>query len=74
MSSSTPIPAADLNEFQPIDRFVEEYPQFSLYQLRWLLRSRRDNGLDAHTVKLGRRLYIHAPGFLEWVNAQRNAS
>lgn len=71
---SDAMPARSLDEYQPLRIFLEQHPQFREHQLRWLLRFRQHNGLDAHTLKVGKEIYFHVPGFLRWLNEQRQAA
>lgn len=69
------LPAADppnsLDEYTTIDGMVDDHPDlFSKTQLRWALRYRSSNGLAEHTLKFGKRLYIHVPGFVTWLRHQ----
>ena len=50
-----------------LESFPDKYSQFSINQLRWLLRHRTTNGLDKAVRKIGKRLYIHEVLFNEWI-------
>ena len=65
------IVAKTLDEYQPLRTFLQQHEQFREHQIRWLLRFRAENGLDAHVLKIGKEIYIHKPGFLLWLNEQR---
>ena len=66
---------AALGDFATPEGLVSTYPElFTLSQLRWALRFRKHNGLGAHVTQMGRRLYIHVPGFTEWFWNQGNQS
>ncbi len=71
---SDPVPARSLDEYQPLRVLLQQHPQFREHQLRWMLRFRDENGLDAHTMKIGREIYFHVPGFLAWLNEKRRAT
>ena len=61
----------DLSEFKTKQSLAEEYPDLiTPYQLEWLLRHRHENGLDQCVRKLGKRLVIHLPSFVEWLAKQ----
>lgn len=60
-----------LGDFATPAALARAYPElFTLAQLRWALRFREYNGLGAHVTRMGRRLYIHIPGFTEWFRSQ----
>lgn len=60
-----------LSEYLTVDGLVDAYPHLlKESQVRWALRFRYENGLAAHCIRMGRRLYIHVPGFVEWFQAQ----
>ena len=66
MSEST-----QLDEYTTPDALARRHPDlFTLAQLRWALRFRDENGLAEHVTRLGRRLYIHVPGFTGWFQAR----
>lgn len=62
-----PHESASLNDWVKIDVLVEQYPQFSITQMRWLLLHRESNGLSQHVRKIGKPLYIDIQGFLQWI-------
>ena len=41
--------------------------QITKNQIRWLLRSRLNNGLNEHVKTIGRKLYINKQGFISWM-------
>ncbi len=59
---------ASLENFQPPEKVAEMYPQFPEARLRWWMRQRHSNGLADHVRKLGKQLYLHVPGFVQWVD------
>jgi len=56
-----------LDDWQPIAPFLERNKQLSEPQLRHLLNNRKTNGLNKHTRKIGRTVYISESGFLQWI-------
>lgn len=61
----------DLRELRTPNQLVHEYPDIiSEHALRWALRFRHTNGLDAHVTRLGKNLLIHVPGFTSWLMKQ----
>ncbi len=56
-----------LNDWQKLPDFLKQHPQFTDQQMRWLLLHREINGLSEHIRKIGKPLYIHVPGFLQWI-------
>lgn len=68
MNDNTP----SLNDWNLIDGFLEDNPQFSKTQLRGLLFNRKHNGLDEHTRKIGKFIYLNSPGFLIWIENYEN--
>lgn len=55
--------AAELNDGSPC-------PVFSDDSLRHLVRHAEANGLAPHVRRVGAKVLIHAPGFMDWVNKQ----
>ncbi len=45
-------------------------PSFTPDSLRWYLRQSRNNGLEQHVRRLGKKLLINEPGFLRWLESQ----
>jgi len=56
-----------LHDWIKLSDFLVQYPQFTNQQMRWLLLHRETNGLSEHTRKIGKPIYIHVPGFLQWI-------
>lgn len=56
-----------LNDWQKLEEFVKKNPQFTVQQMRGLLFKREQNGLDEHTRKIGKFLYLNSPGYLNWI-------
>jgi ribosomal 50S subunit-associated protein YjgA (DUF615 family) len=56
-----------IDEWLTIYAFIDKHPQFHLGQLRWLLRNRRENGLNKAIRKIGRNLYLNETLFSEWI-------
>jgi hypothetical protein len=68
--SATAVPSID--DLITIEGMIEQYPGlFSETQLRWALRTRKDNGLNQHVFKLGKMLYLSKSGFAEWLQSRR---
>ncbi len=60
-------PQGTLSDWTTIEGFVRDHPdKFTESQIRWALRFREENGLAEHVTRMGRRIYIHVPGFTEW--------
>ncbi len=63
--------ATRLEDWATPETLVDQHPdKFTLPQLRWALRFRSENGLAEHVTRMGRRLYIHIPGFTRWFQEQ----
>lgn len=60
-------PEPSLNDWMKTKDFIEAYPQFTHQQITWLLLHRKTNGLAEHVRKIGKPIYIHVPGFLQWI-------
>ena len=56
-----------IKNWMPLREFVSENNQFTVNQLRWLIRHKTENGLEAVFVKVGRRIYINEQGFADWL-------
>lgn len=61
---------SDLNDWQPLSEVVQQYKQFTLPQINWLLRSKKTNGLDKVIKKIGKFNYAHVPAFSIWISQQ----
>lgn len=57
-----------LRDWVKVEALIEQYSQFTLPQLRWLLLHRKSNGLSQYVRKIGKPLYINVPGFLQWIS------
>ena len=57
----------NLDDWKPIDTFVQEHPQFTINQVRWLLRNRTNNQIKKVTRKIGRRIYLNERLFSDWM-------
>ena len=57
----------NLNDWQKLPDFIQEHPQFTEQQMRWLLLHRKLNGLNKYVRKIGKPIYICVPGFLQWI-------
>jgi hypothetical protein len=66
----TPEAPQSLNDFQPPEAIAGQFPQFSESSIRWWLRERRNNGLAPHVRKIGKKVYLHVPGFMAWINSR----
>ena len=63
--------ATRLDDWSTVEGLVDQHPdKFTEPQLRWALRYRDENGLAEHVTRMGRRLYIHIPGFTDWFQSQ----
>lgn len=63
---------SSLENLIPVDDIEEVSDgKITKSQLRWALRDRENNGLDAAVSQIGRRLYIDYPSFLRWIEGQR---
>ena len=63
--------ATYLDDWSTVEGLVDRYSdKFTEPQLRWALRYRDENGLAEHVTRMGRRLYIHIPGFTDWFQSQ----
>lgn len=58
----------DLNAWQPLKKFVEIYPQFTMNQLRWLIFNKEANGMDKCTTKIGKKIYINSDLFCQFMD------
>ncbi len=60
-----------LGDWSTVEGLVDQHrDKFTECQLRWALRYRDENGLAEHVTRMGRRLYIHVPGFTRWFQSQ----
>jgi hypothetical protein len=60
----------NLDEYLDLKTFLKRFPQFKEGQLRWFIVCKEKLGLTSAFKRLGRRLYIHVPTFLKWVELQ----
>jgi hypothetical protein len=63
-----------LGDYQPPEEIAENNPQFSVPTLRYLLRDRHENGLEDCCVRVGRRIFLHIPSLLAWLDGQRGGA
>ncbi len=63
-----------LDEYLDLKMFVARYPQFKIGQMRWLIVKKNENGLAPAISRIGRRLYIHVPSFLKWIQCVKTLS
>jgi hypothetical protein len=61
---------ATQRRLRTVKQFCAENPAFSPGGMRWLLFSRRENGLDHAVVRCGRRIFIDADRFFAWLDEQ----
>lgn len=59
-----------LKDYLLIPSFAERYPEFPESRLRWLIVKKKENGLEKVIRRIGRRIYIHVPSFLQWVEGK----
>jgi len=52
---------------------AERYPAFTESSLRWMRFNGRENGFDACTIKVGRRVLLDAEAFRRWLDRHRDA-
>ena len=56
-----------VDQWLSLNDFVSEHSQFTENQLRWLIRHKRENGLNSVFKKVGKRIYINEQGFADWL-------
>ena len=56
-----------LDDWNKLEPFLKKHEQFEESQMRGLLFNRKHNGLEDHTRKIGKFIYINEPGFLNWI-------
>ena len=61
-----------LDSWQKLPDFLNNHPQFSLQQMRWLLLHRKTNGLSKCIRKIGKPIYINASEFCQWIEEEKN--
>ena len=71
-SIDAPDVQVELDQWVTPKGFIEEYPQFTLPQLSWVIRQRKINGLeDSGAVTLfGRKHYVNKQLFSHWFNSR----
>lgn len=69
MTDSVNVQAAFLTPAQT----AEKYPCFTKAALRWHLFNRAQNGLDAATLRVGRKLLIDEAKFVAWLRGHTEA-
>lgn len=63
-------PCEQLNNLLDINTLIEQHPQFTEQQLRWIISQRKFNGINAtETVlfKVGKRWFFDIPLFISWM-------
>ena len=67
----TETPASVLRDLATITQLVEENPEIlSIATLRWQLRHRTENGLDACCIQFGKKIMISRSRYAAWVAGQ----
>lgn len=62
---------AAFSEYETVDGLVKRSgAKITLYQLRYALRFKETNELDAAVTKFGKRLYVHVPTFMRIFSGQ----
>jgi hypothetical protein len=56
-----------------VRQLAEKQPAFNEQQIRWLLRFREENGLNACVFKIGSRVLIDPEGFDRWLEGNRES-
>lgn len=59
-----------LEDYLDIKSFLEKYPQFSESQIRWLIFKKEKLGVTHVFRRLGKRIYIHVPSYLDFLKNQ----
>lgn len=70
MSLAQSIPHEQLNNLLDINTLIEQHPQFTEQQLRWIISQRKFNGINkTETVlfKVGKRWFFDIPLFIAWM-------
>jgi hypothetical protein len=53
-----------------VDALVREHPGFTTPAVRTLIHRAKDNGLDRHIYRVGRKVLVDLNGFQDWVREQ----
>lgn len=59
-------------ELGDVHDIVRRHPAFSESGVRALIHRSKDNGLNKHIYRLGRRVLIDLNGFEEWVRSKQD--
>lgn len=54
-----------------VKQFCEIEKQHSVASIRWLMRQGGEGGFKKCTVRVGGRVFISRPAYIEWVNSLR---
>ena len=63
--------SSNVSNWQAIKNFQSNHPQFSLDQLRWLIRT-NPNGFEKVHTKVGKRIYLNEQRFATWLEQKAN--
>jgi len=58
--------------WKDVNQFITDNNQFSLNQIRWLIRNRKHNGLGGVLRKVGKRWYLNEDGFADWLDDEES--
>ena len=56
-----------------VDDVVREHPAFTTPAIRTLIHRSKDNGLDKHIYRLGRKVMLDLDGFQQWIREKQEA-
>jgi hypothetical protein len=59
-------------DFLTIRQLAEKFPAFSEASLRSRIAQAKANGLEESIVRIGRKILINVPAFLQWINNQKS--
>lgn len=54
-----------------VEQLAEEYPAFREKSIRWWIHQGKTNGFEACLIRIGTRIYIDRPKFVDWLNTHR---
>ena len=60
----------NLADYQSIQSITTSHPQISVNQIRWIVANKERFQIEHAIKRIGKRLYIHMPSLLAWIESQ----
>ncbi len=61
-------------DYATVAQLAQRFPVFTAASIRWLLFNSKSNGLEHAIIRVGRRVLISVPRFVDWLESHRAAT